>query len=232
MNTSDDEQQRPFLIVGHRGSPREARENTLQSIRVALDGGADGFEVDLRRLSDGTAVIYHDDDIEGVPVESHAVDDFRAKAGRDVPLVSELGDYCGKGMTVLEVKRRGWEHDLLAVLPKQPQVTISSFDHRCIATLRSMDPTLSLGLVIAGYLTTTARYAAELGVQWYFPHHGLVDRELVDDLHSVGIGVVPYTVNTPARWAHLRELGCDGIITDFPRQAVQWRMSVSSKGLC
>lgn len=232
MNSPPDAEERPFLVLGHRGCPREARENTLQSIRIALDSGADGFEVDLRRLRDGTAVLYHNDDIEGVPVESHALDDFRAKAGPDVPLVAELGDYFGRGMTVLEVKRRGWEHDLLEILPRHPQVTISSFDHRCIAILRSLDPSLSLGIVLSGYLTMSARYAAELGVQWYFPHHGLVDQELVSELHAAGVGVVPWTVNTPARWTHLMELGCDGIITDFPREAVRWRMSVKEKGLC
>ena len=55
-----------FLIFGHRGSPNRQPENTMASFEEAVRSGADGFETDLRLLSDGVAVLYHDDEL-GVP---------------------------------------------------------------------------------------------------------------------------------------------------------------------
>ncbi|MGD0167116.1 MAG: glycerophosphodiester phosphodiesterase [Gaiellaceae bacterium] len=47
------------LVFGHRGTPRLAPENTLRSLALALDRGADGFEVDVVALADGTLVAGH-----------------------------------------------------------------------------------------------------------------------------------------------------------------------------
>ena len=54
----------PPLILGHRGSPREAPENTLVSLRRALDVGLDGIEYDLRACAGGELVLLHDATLE------------------------------------------------------------------------------------------------------------------------------------------------------------------------
>jgi len=46
-----------------------------------------------------------------------------------------------------------------------------------------------------------------------------VTRELVDAAHSVGLRVVPYTVNDVPRMAQLIALGVDGLVTDEPALA-------------
>jgi len=56
-----------FLIFGHRGSPNRQPENTMASFEEAVRSGADGFETDLRLLSDGVAVLYHDDELGDIP---------------------------------------------------------------------------------------------------------------------------------------------------------------------
>ena len=53
-----------FLILGHRGSPKRFPENTIASFDEALRAGADGFETDLRLLSDRIAVLFHDDELQ------------------------------------------------------------------------------------------------------------------------------------------------------------------------
>ncbi len=50
----------PPLILGHRGAPREAPENTLASLRRALELGLDGVEYDVRACASGDPVIFHD----------------------------------------------------------------------------------------------------------------------------------------------------------------------------
>lgn len=51
----------PPLIIGHRGSPREAPENTLASFNLAWEQGADGIEADFRLTADGRIVCIHDE---------------------------------------------------------------------------------------------------------------------------------------------------------------------------
>ncbi len=50
----------PAIIV-HRGAAAFAPENTLEAYSAAMDYGADGCEIDLRRTADGVLVLFHDD---------------------------------------------------------------------------------------------------------------------------------------------------------------------------
>ena len=78
--------------MGHRGAPRRARENTLDSLDWAESLGADAVEIDLRQTRDGEAVLFHDEDIvlggQRVPVKS-----FTAREIEKLTLPSELGEY-------------------------------------------------------------------------------------------------------------------------------------------
>src|SRR5690242_4412012 len=49
------------LIIGHRGAPIVALENTMPAFEAAIAAGADGIEFDVRLSSDGVPVIIHDD---------------------------------------------------------------------------------------------------------------------------------------------------------------------------
>ena len=50
---------RPFLCIGHRGACGHEPENTLRSIRRALELGAHGVEIDVR-LVHGELLVMHD----------------------------------------------------------------------------------------------------------------------------------------------------------------------------
>ena len=50
---SDWKEPHPTWIVGHRGAPRRARENTLASFDFAESFRADAVELDLRQTRDG-----------------------------------------------------------------------------------------------------------------------------------------------------------------------------------
>jgi glycerophosphoryl diester phosphodiesterase len=51
-----------FLVVGHRGAPTIAAENTIPSLRVALSLGANAVEIDICVTADGAFVLWHDRD--------------------------------------------------------------------------------------------------------------------------------------------------------------------------
>lgn len=207
----------PFLILGHRGSPKRFRENTIESFEEALRAGADGFETDLRLLSDGVPVLYHDDEIDELACESYRFDQLKK-----VEQLRVLERFAGRAHMCLEVKRSKWEDVLLEHVSKWPGIVIASFDHSLIAELHRRKAGVPLGLTIFGYVVDLAEYAERLGATWVYPQYRYVDAEMVDSLHARGIRVVPWTPNRERDWSRLREVGCDGVITDLPAEAVEW----------
>lgn len=49
------------ILLAHRGASSLATENTLEAYAAAINYGADGCEIDIRRLADGTLALFHDD---------------------------------------------------------------------------------------------------------------------------------------------------------------------------
>src|SRR5436190_20474655 len=84
-----------FLIYGHRGSPRRFPENTLASFEETLRAGADGFETDLRLLSDRTAILYHDDELEEMEIETLTAAEFSGKRGV-IQQLDDLASFAGR----------------------------------------------------------------------------------------------------------------------------------------
>ena len=48
-----------MIIIGHRGAKGLAPENTVASIKKAMELGVDEIEVDVRITKDGTAILNH-----------------------------------------------------------------------------------------------------------------------------------------------------------------------------
>jgi glycerophosphoryl diester phosphodiesterase len=212
----------PFLIYGHRGSPKRFKENTLASFEGALREGADGFETDLRLLFDRTAVLFHDDELQEAEIETLTATQC-AERGAMVERLSDLARFAGRCTMILEVKRARWEETLLEEVSGWPDIVIASFDHSVVTKLRERGAKVPLGITVYGYIVDVAAYAAGLGATWCFPSFRYVSRDLVSSLHDRGIKVVPWTANTRFEWDRLREAGCDGVITDYPAEAVAWR---------
>jgi len=205
-----------FLILGHRGSPYKERENTVASFEAALAAGADGFETDQRLLADDKAVLYHDDDFDDAAVESLTSRDVNADS------LDVLAPFAGRCTMVLEVKRAQWETALLEHIARWPDIIVASFDHRTIAELHRRNVAFPLGITYLGAIVDVGQYAKRLGATWLFPRFHYVDRELVESAHAAGIKDMPWTPDRERDWERLREIGCDGVITDFPDRAVQW----------
>ncbi|UCG49214.1 MAG: glycerophosphodiester phosphodiesterase family protein [Phycisphaerales bacterium] len=51
-------------VMVHRGATTEAPENTLEAYSAAMDLGADGVEIDIRRSKDGVLYLFHDDTLD------------------------------------------------------------------------------------------------------------------------------------------------------------------------
>ena len=100
----------PPWILGHRGAPREAPENTLASLRRALELGLDGIEYDVHAAQGGEPVLIHDETLERTtdlagPVAERPLSELvhadaggwfaRRFVGEPVPLLEEALDLDG-----------------------------------------------------------------------------------------------------------------------------------------
>ena len=185
----------------------------MAGVTAALDAGADGVEVDVRRTPEGLLVCSHD------PLDAARAYD---------PVEAVLDAARGRGRVVLEVKNIPGEPDfdapteatarlLLDLLARREgdDVVVSSFDWFAIEAARGAVPTAFLtppGIAAGANLA----YVAENGHAECHPHVAmvLVEPEMVAAAHERGVRVVCWTVDDADVARRLADLGVDGIITN------------------
>ena len=217
-----------MIIFGHRGAPGYPRraENTIGSFRKALQYGATGLEMDVRRTLDGCLVVIHDDTIDRTTNGSGRVRDltyeelrqFDAGCGEPIPLLTDvLNEFGGQCWLNIELKDPGIAPDVKRlVLERQLEthVIVSTFDWE---ELRPLRPEISIAL-LSSRLWNLVRRARELGASAIHPRRNIVTARLIASAREAKLRVHVWTVNDPAEMARLRELGIDGIFTDFPER--------------
>ncbi len=67
-STAEDPSPRGLLVIAHRGAWDPAPQNSIAAFERAVELGADGFELDVRRTADGRLVVIHDQRIGVTPV--------------------------------------------------------------------------------------------------------------------------------------------------------------------
>lgn len=95
--------------------------------------------------------------------------------------------------------------------------TFQSFDPRALEALHQLDPNATLALLVSnedGLAANLARLSFQPEI--YSPDYNLVHPGLVDSVHTLGMTVVPWTVNEQETMRTLLAMGVDGIITDYP----------------
>lgn len=72
------------------------------------------------------------------------------------------------------------------------------------------------GIDIDDYNGSLAQAAKALGYTAISPTYSSVTAQMITDAHSLGLPVVPWTVNEKTEFHRLMDMGVDGIITDYP----------------
>lgn len=83
-------------IIGHRGASHDAPENTLASMKLAFQQGADAAELDIHLSKDGKIVVLHDADLKRTGGAELKVAESNFDEMRRVP-VGAWGQWAGKG---------------------------------------------------------------------------------------------------------------------------------------
>jgi glycerophosphoryl diester phosphodiesterase len=218
---------RPW-IIGHRGSPRDHRENTLRSFRRALDAGADAIELDVHGTADGAVVIHHDAATNSRPGESGprvAIAVTPLSALRELPIpdgpiptLDELLAQTPQDRAVfVEVKATGIEEAVVSIIRAAARrCAVHSFDHRIARRIREIAPEIPVGILQTSYPIDPVRPMHDAGARDLWQHWELIDSELIERVHADGGQVVAWTVNDDDVARRLAGWGVDGICTDVP----------------
>lgn len=219
--------------IGHRGACGHAPENTLLSMRKALEFGADAIEFDVQMSRDGVPVIMHDETLPRTTngtghVTDHTLAELQtldAGEGERIPSLVQLFEYVDKRCRLLiELKAQSATEPVAELIAHYvhshgwtyAQCLVCSFDHGQIAAIRCLNPDILTCALIAGIPVSLAAIAEEAGAFAINPciHH--INRPLVDDAHQRGLKVFTWTANTSTDIAKAQSLQVDGIISNYP----------------
>ena len=229
----------PTKVIGHRGSPRKALENTIESFDLAEADGADGFELDVRLTSDGEAVVLHDAEAllgdRRVPIASLTMPDIEGSSIRNATFQGQIPTlrdvffrYRGQGRYLVELKsgpspKTGLLEFRVAALLVQlnllERALVISFSPDMLRRIMEIEPRIQTGLTFDG---TAYRPEGKLwpdlptGCKAIGPNVALVSEKLFADAKAADIGVHVWTVNEPELAGHLATLGAASVITDVP----------------
>lgn len=210
--------------VAHRGDPYRFRENTLDSLRSALDRGADAVELDVRLTRDGVPVLLHDDTLErlwGVerPLSALSAEEVRGLTGGRVPTLAQALAATGDSRVMVDlcgqVTRRTMERilDVVRQIGAGDRVYYSA-GAEAMLTVRAADPRAEIALTWTTLAPPRPALLAAIAPRWLNYRFPLVDRDLIARVRRDGQLVSVWTPDTRRSLRRLLELGVDSITTN------------------
>ena len=224
-----------LLIIGHRGAKGHVAENTIASVKYAIDLGANGVEIDEFKCKSGEIVVFHDINLSKILDVNLCIEDLNLKTIKSfrienkyyIPTLEEilslqLDDLIlnielkGKGTAIptIEILRKYFKKKLL----KEKNILISSFDWDELLVFRSNSKTTPIAVLIDGNPLIALKFAEEVKAIAINSDYKFLNKKNVDIIHAKGYKLFPYTVNDVDEIKKLISLGVDGIITDYPEK--------------
>ncbi len=230
------------MVISHAACAGHAPENTVAGLRLALHMGVDGIEVDVRASADGVPVLMHDPTVDRTTDGQGELSaltlaqlrelDVGAKApndafrGEGVPTLTEvLRAIEGRALLIAEIKEGGIESAVLEAVRQADAlswVMVWSFNWGAVAQMRQLEPRLPCCLLVPRLpnLQPAADHALTLGTQGLAVDFPALDAESVRNAHLRGLSVHAWTVDQAPDVRRLAGAGVDGIVTNFPNDAL------------
>lgn len=214
-------------ILAHQGLALESTPNTIEAFDAALVAGADYIETDAHGTKDGIAVLYHDDDINGVPLSSlssHELPDF-------IPTLKSALERFPSVKFNIDIKNSEAASLVAQAINDtnaHHRILLTSFDAKRRKSTMRLAPGTASSPSVSEF--APAFFAAVCGQQWLvnrllknfdavqIPQRALglnlVSPRLVKMYQNAGVVVHVWTINEPGVMAKLFDIGVNGIVTD------------------
>ena len=233
IQTQDD-----VVVIAHRGAAGKAPENTLASIRQAIEDGTDMIEIDVQESSGGEVVVIHDSDfmkLSGVDLKvwNGSLEQIQEldigswfdpgfSAERVPTLTQVLEEVRGKVRVVIELKYYGHDQqleqrvvDIVEEAGMVDDIVIMSLKYKGIEKVRTLRPRWVIGLLS----TKSVGNLAKLDLDFLAVNMSMATSGFIRRTHAAGKQVYVWTVNDAVSISRMISLGVDGIITDEPEMA-------------
>ena len=235
------------MILAHRGASGYAPENTLEAFRLALEMGADGFELDIHVTLDGELVVIHDETVDRTTngtgyindmtlaqlKELDACNKMEAYRGAKIPTLAEVLELIRHTNHIVNIEVKTdknfyaqIEEKCLALVKEmgmEDRVIYSSFNHFTLKTLCALEPNAKLGMLFGDIMVNPWEYAKSIQVDYLHPMKmNIYTPNFAEGAHTAGLGINLWTVNDVPTMEKCLETNA-GIITNYPDVAVTLR---------
>ncbi|HRG88226.1 MAG TPA: glycerophosphodiester phosphodiesterase family protein [Chitinophagales bacterium] len=183
------------IDCGSKGNSKFPEQKKMYAVKPLLTDVIDSVEAFIRRSN--LTPVYYNIETKSTPVgdgTEHPAPDVFAKMLYDV------------------LKQKG-------ILNRS---IVQSFDPRTLQAIHKTDATVTTALLVFnadGFTKNIKRLGFTPAI--YSPNYLLVNSKLVKACHAKSIKIIPWTVNDEDKMKKMKELGVDGIISDYPDRAIK-----------
>ena len=224
--------ERNVLNIGHRGAKGHVAENTLVSIKKAIDLGADGIEIDVFKCLSGEIVVFHDKSLDKLTngtglIEEKTLEELKELRVLDtkeqIPTLLEVIQSIDDGVFLnIELKGRNTAEGSLELVKRHvtnsDNILFSSFNWDELKDLRKLDNQIKIALVTREDPVLAINPALSINAIAINPSFKNLNKKNTSEIYKAGLKIYTWTVNEKSQINRMIKLGVHGIITDFPEK--------------
>ena len=223
---------RRVVVIGHRGACGYYPENTLLSLRKAVEMGVDAVEFDVRSTRDGVIVLFHDEKLDRLlrvrgRLRDKTYSDLQRYSirGEKIPTLQEALELLrgSKVDVVIEIKEPDTTSRVLDVVDRsgieKGRVLVVSFHHEIQREVESRG--YRFGAIFVCRPKSLRHMFCDEIPYAILPRHDMLDRELVREAHDLGMRVGTWVINSEEDLLKVLELGVDMVASDYPDRVIR-----------
>lgn len=212
-----------ILQIAHRGNSHFCKDNSLESIKSAINEKFDIIEIDIQLCKSGDIIVYHDTYLQEHMIENltfeeiSLIDDDILKL-HDVFKINNIDDI----KFYLDLKgnislARALVNFIQENNIKQENLYIASFNIMHIEYLYKFFPNICYGLITANNFDATIYYS--LIQKKYFSFFSIcwtmLDKKTCDILHAMNMKIFIYSCENKTIYNKILQYNIDGIVTNY-----------------
>lgn len=221
-----------FVRIAHRGASAHYPENTILAFEKAIESGCDMIELDVHICKTGEIIVMHDETVDrttngtGLIAKKtfEEIKKLRINGDWQVPILEEVLECVNRRVKInVEIKNLSAVKAVVNLLKKYvnnngwhyDDFVISSSDQDCLLLVKKFDESLLVSFV---YEEVPIPFEIILQYQPYSVNidYKLVNKNLVNKIHNLGIKLFVWTVNEKKKIEELKSMAVDGIFSDYP----------------
>lgn len=211
-------------LIGHRGYSARYPENTLLSLKKAVEVGCDGIELDVRLTRDNKVVVIHDKNLERTTNGKGPVAQFTLKQlkkldaghGEKIPTLEEvLAEIAGVKL-LIELKEYSEVicDKTVKLAGKRKNTFFVSFSIDAINNIKDINQKLKTGLIFSKPLIEPERYVKIIDA--LCPRLDRIDSQTAMFAREYKLDTYVWTVDTASELKEVLKYGVTGVVTNDP----------------